>query len=238
MRIKLPLGRTVFFALAFLFMLLATFPLGLALRWLGVGDSGLSAREARGSIWFGRLSEARLGAVPLGDLATGLRTLPLLVGQARIDLSRDDPSAPFNGSATFARHRLGVDDINATLDLGGALAPLPLGSVDLNGVTAHFADGQCESAEGLVRANVAGDVAGLPLAGGLSGTARCDGGALLLPLVSQSSAAALNLRLLDQGGYTVELLVRPLDDAMRDRLLGMGFALGAKGYALNASGQF
>jgi general secretion pathway protein N len=90
----------------------------------------------------------------------------------------------------------------------------------------------------LVRADVAGDVAGVTLPGGLSGNARCDRGALLLPLVGQSGMEALNLRLFEDGRYEVELAVRPVDDTMRDRLIAAGFALSANGYALRSSGRF
>jgi hypothetical protein len=58
----------------------------------------------------------------------------------------------------------------------------------------------------------------------------------MLPLVGQSGMEALNLRLFEDGRYEVELAVRPVDDAMRDRLIMSGFALTATGYALRASG--
>lgn len=238
MRIRLPLGRSLFFVCAFLFALVATLPLRLALDWLQLGERGVAAREAQGSIWLGNLSEAQFGAVALGDLNAQLRTLPLFIGRARVDLERDGEADPFEGSATVWRHGFGVDDMNARLDLGGVLAPLPIGQVDLGDVTAHFADGQCVSAEGVVRANVAGDIGGIALPGGLSGNARCDRGALLLPLTSQSGTEALNLRLFEDGRYEVELSVRPMDDATRDRLIASGFALGAGGYVLRVGGSF
>ncbi len=238
MRVRLPLGRTLFFVCAFLFSLLALLPLRLALDWLALDDRGFAAREARGSIWLGSLSEAQVGAVSLGDLTAQLRTLPLFIGRARVDLARTDEADRLTGSATVSRHSFGIDDMSARLELGSALGPLPVGGVDLSDVTAHFADGVCTSAEGLVRADIAGDVAGITLPGGLSGNARCDRGALLLPLTSQSGMEALNLRLFEDGRYEVELAVRPVDDAMRDRLLGAGFALAATGYALRASGTF
>jgi general secretion pathway protein N len=238
MRVRLPLGRTLFFVCAFLFSLLALFPLRIALDWLTLDDRGFAAREARGSIWLGSLSEAQIGTIALGDVTAQLRTLPLFIGRARIDLARDDDQNPLAGSATVSRHSFGIDDVTARLQIGSALAPLPVGGVDLSDVTAHFADGQCTSAEGLVRADIAGDVGGLTLPGGLSGNARCDRGALLLPLVSQSGMEALNLRLFEDGRYELELAVRPVDDAMRDRLVAAGFALGAAGYALRSSGTF
>ncbi len=237
MRIRLPLGRTLFFICAFLFSLVALLPLRLALDGLALDDRGFAAREAKGSLWLGALSEAQFGSVALGDLKASLRTLPLLLGRARIDVERLDEERPFKGSATLSRTRFGVDDLTGSVDIGPALAPLPIASLDLGDLTAHFADGLCSSAEGLVKAAVAGEVAGLALPAGLSGNARCDQGALLLPLASQAGSEALNIRLHEDGRYQVELAVRPADDSMRDRLVAAGFQLAGGSYVLRASGS-
>jgi general secretion pathway protein N len=238
MRFRLPLGRTLFFVCAFLFALVALLPLRLALDWLALDDRGLAAREAKGSIWLGALSEAQLGTVALGDVQAQLRTLPLLIGRARVDLRRDDEAEPFEGSATVSRNGFGIDDMTGALDLGSAFAPLPIASLDVSDVTVHFADGQCMAGEGMVRATIAGEVAGLALPGGLSGNARCDEGALLLPLVSQSGMEALNVRLFEDGRYRIELAVRPADEAIRAGLVASGFAQTASGYAFSVEGEF
>ena len=238
MRFRLPLGRSLFFGCAFLFALIALLPLRLALDWLSLDDRGFAAREARGSIWLGAVSEAQFGTVPLGDLQARLRTLPLFAGRARVDLERRDEASRFEGSATISRHSFGIDDMTARIDLGAALAPLPVASLDLGDVSARFADGLCASAEGLVTASFAGEVGGVSLPGGLSGNARCDEGALLLPLTSPAGMETLNIRLFDDGRYRIELVVRPTDDAMRDRLLAAGFGLTSGGYALTADGEF
>lgn len=237
MRIRLPLGRSLFFLIAFLIALAASFPLRLALDWLALGERGLAAREARGSVWNGVLTEAQIGALALGDLGAGLQRLPLALGRARIDLERLDEARRMEGALTVSRHRFGVDDVSGAFDAAPALAPLPVSALDLNDLSAHFADGLCVAAEGRVRATVAAPGAGLALPGGFSGNARCDQGALLLPMASQTGTERLDLRLTGDGRYRIELLVRPLDDAMRDRLIRAGFAAAASGYVLRASGQ-
>jgi general secretion pathway protein N len=232
------LGRSLFFFCAFLFSLAGLLPLRLAIDWLQLDRRGFAAREANGSVWLGSLTEAQLGRVALGDLQASLRTFPLLLGRARVDLDRPDEDDRLEGGVSVSRHSFGIDDFTARLDLAAALAPLPIGAVDLTDVSARFADGLCTAAEGMVRANVAGDFAGLMLPSGLSGNARCDEGALLLPLVSQSGMEAVNLRLFENGRYEMELSVKPADDAARDRLIASGFLLTNKGYALRASGEF
>lgn len=238
MRFRLPLGRSLFFLCAFLFSLLALLPLRLALDWLALDQRGFAAREAKGSIWFGGLTEAQFGTVALGDLEARLQSLPLLIGRARVDLQRSDAPDRWKAGATVTRHGFGIEDMTGNLDIGSAFAPLPIASLDAQDVTGRFADGQCVAAEGNVRAGIAADIAGISLPGGLSGNARCDEGALLLPLVSQTGMEALNIRLFEDGRYELELAVRPVDDATRDRLIASGFLLTGNGYALRTSGRF
>jgi general secretion pathway protein N len=238
MRIRLPLGRTLFFLCVLLFSLVGLFPLRIAIDWLALDERGFAAREAKGSIWLGALSEAQFGVVPLGDLQASLRTFPLVLGRARVDLTREE-TGPFEGAITVSRHGFGIDDVTARVDLAAALAPLPITNLDLSDVSARFADGLCVSAEGSIKASVAGDVAGLPLTGGLSGNARCQEGALLLPMVGQTGMEALNLRIFDDGRYEVELGLKPTDQAMQARLLAMGFSPSTSGaYALRTRGAF
>lgn len=236
MRIRLPLGRSLFFLCALLFALIALLPLRLVLGWLDLDARGFAAREARGSIWYGALSEAQLGPVALGDLDARLNALPLFLGRARVDLERRDEANPFTGALTVSRHAFGIEDLTAKLDIGSALGPLPVASLDAQGLSVRFADGLCASAEGAVTASIAGDVGGLTLPPSLTGNARCDQGALLLPLASASGMESLNLRLRADGSYAIQLAVRPQDDAARDRLTAAGFQLGSAGYVLSADG--
>lgn len=239
MRVKLPLGRSLYFGCAFLFSMVALVPLRSGIEWLGLDAKGLAAREAQGSIWMGYLSEAQLGPLALGDLGTSLRTLPLFLGRARIDLDRDEEADPFSGSLTASRHRLGLDDLEARLATGAVFAPLPIASVQMDDVTAHFANGACTAAEGRVSATMAGDVAGMALPGGLSGSARCDGGALLLPLTGQTGMETLDIRLFGNGRYRIDLGIRPGDPSLAARLTAAGFTSAANGgYATRVEGSF
>ena len=233
MRIRLPLGHSLFFLCAFLFALVALLPLRLALDWLALGERGLSAREAQGSVWLGRLSEARIGDAALGDLVTRLSPIQLFVGRARIDL---DGGERMKGAVGVSRHSFGVDDMTAELPAGRVFAPLPIASLDLSDVSVRFEDDTCARAEGRVQARIAGDVAGVNLAQGLSGTARCEAGALLLPLASASGQERLSLKLRPNGQYEANLIVRTGDPAIVQRLTATGFGATGEGYALSVRG--
>lgn len=230
-RIAIPVRRPVFLGVAVLAALLLTLPLRLALGALGLPEDGLTARAAEGSVWSGRLVEARISGVPLGDLDVGLHPLPLLAGRARLGFARPgaradeagDGDGATHGRVTVSRHILGLDGATLRLPVARLLAPLPVRVLALGDASARFRDGVCEAADGLVRAELAGAIGGVTLPGGFSGTARCDAGALLLPLASQSGEERLALRLLGAGRYRIAVTLRPADAAAQARLTAAGF---------------
>lgn len=241
MRIRLPLGRSMFFLCALLLALVALIPMRLGLGWLGLGERGMAAREARGSIWNGALGEAQIGSADIGDLRAGLAMLPLLLGRARIGLEREGTEGgedAIHGAITVSRRGFGIDDMRARLRGGEAFGPLAPRAIDLDNVSARFENGLCASAEGLVGAELGGDFNGVPLPATLTGNARCDEGALLLPLTGQSGMEQLNLRLGPGAAWTVELVVNPGDETHAARLAAAGFTPGASGYVLSARGVF
>jgi len=241
MRIRLPVGRTVFFLGAFFLALVALLPMRLAMDWFGLGERGVAAREVQGSVWYGALKEAQLGTVGLGDMTARLHGLPLLIGRARIGLNRSEgaPADDFRGAATVTRNSFGLDDVTGRLQLtAGALGRLPLTQVDLGDVTARFENGQCVEAAGTVRAMVAGDVAGIALPAGLTGAARCDAGALLLAMASQSSMETVEIRMFGDGRYQANVLIRSTDATLRDRMTAAGLSVTPQGYGMTVGGQF
>jgi general secretion pathway protein N len=195
MRIRVPMHRAVLFAALFALALIAFLPLRLALA-----GSGLAAREVSGSLWSGSLKEARVGPALLGDLEAGVAPGPLLTGRMRIDLAR--PSAAvdrLSGALVLSRNRRGIEGVTGLVPLEASLAALPATSVELTDVTARFRDGQCDRAEGMVRANLVG---GTPLPASLSGTVRCDRGAVSLPFVL-ATGGRVELRLFGDGRWEV-----------------------------------
>jgi general secretion pathway protein N len=239
MRIRLPLGRSLFFLCAFLVALVALTPLRLALGWLALDDKGVSARKANGSVWLGGLTEARIGDAPIGDLSTRLSPIQLLVGRARIDVSnRADGRGRMEGGIGVTRNSFGVDDLTAAIPVAAVFAPLPIDTLDLSDVSVRFQDGQCARAEGQVKAMLSGDIAGINLAQGLTGNARCEGGALLLPLRGQSGMERIALKLFEDGRYALDLTVQPTDPALGQRLGASGFRQTAQGYVFGLEGRF
>lgn len=197
-------ARLLFFAAAFVLALAALLPMRAAVDWLGMAEKGVSAWEAQGTVWIGALRDVRFGPLPLGDLHAGLDGLPLLLGRARVALERGEPGPPLSGAATVTAAGFGLHDVEGRIAGGALFAPLPIAAIDLGDVSAHFRDGRCESAEGRVRAELAGDLAGIALPGGLSGNVRCDGEALLIPLVGQAGLERVDLRIFADGRWTAD----------------------------------
>ncbi len=226
-------GRITLFVGLLLLALIIFMPLSLALSMFGLTGQGLSARSANGTIWSGKLVEARIGRLVVGDVAVGLRPLALLTGHAQIDLQ----SPLGRGALTSMKGGFAVDNATARLSMVRLFAPIPLDALDLSNVSVRFTANKCEKAEGRIRATFAGDVGGLSLAQGLSGVARCDGGVLLLPLVSQSAMERLNLYIQGNGDYRAEFLVRSTDPAMAAKLGSAGFAPAPGGFVLRLAGK-
>ena len=239
MRIRLPLRRTVFFLAAVAVALLVLLPLRAVAGWFDINGKGLAAREVEGSVWFGRLREAQFGPVLLGDVDARLNILPLFLGRARLSLHRDaEAGGALDGAVLVSRHRFGIEDLTGQLRTGSLFGPLPIATLDLSDVSVHFEGEQCESAEGEVRAGLAGEVAGLALPSGLSGTVRCQDGAALLPLTGQSGMEQVNISVSASGRWRADVVVRPTDPVAIQRLTAAGFVPGAGGYVRRIDGSF
>ncbi len=233
-RILLRTGRPALFGAFVLVALLVLIPLRAALGWFGVGDAGLTARRATGLVWSGRLVEAHLGSLALGDLDAGLSPLALLVGRARVTM--DGPTV--HGVASVSRHAFGIDDVTATLPATSLFAPLPVTSLSLDDVSVRFSDGACATAEGRVRATLGGVAEGIVLPPAVSGSVRCDDTALLMPLTSQAGTEGVSLRIGADGRYRADLTVRPADRQAAARLQMAGFTPAAgTAYMISVEGR-
>jgi general secretion pathway protein N len=211
--------------LLFLFGLISFMPMRIALGLTGLERVGVSARDVRGSLWNGRIDQLMLGTMPVGAVRAGLSPISLLMGRARIDIWRRRGAADdLSGALTVGFNRIGIDDVTGAVPLGRSFAPLPIGSLVMEDVTAYFSGDRCGHAEGRVRAQLAGQFPGLNLSQGLSGTASCDGDALLLPLVSQSGLEKISLRIWRSGRYVAEMRVETADAGLAAALAKAGFS--------------
>jgi general secretion pathway protein N len=210
------------FAALMLVFLAALLPLRLVLA-----GTGISARSAEGTLWRGQLGGAAWRGLALGDMTMGLAPLPLLKGQRRIDFA----TTSLAGSAVTGGGRAAADNWNGTAT-PGQIGGLPVARLSFSGFGTSFEDGRCVAAAGNLALEPAGPLAPF---GSFSGTARCDGDRLLLPLQGQSGR--LDLHLSGDGRYTARLGLDGVQPAARPALLAAGFQPTPTGLALTLTGQ-
>jgi general secretion pathway protein N len=239
-RIRLSTGPAALFGAMLVIALIVFLPMRLVLGIAGAGEQGLRARSVTGTIWGATLSEARFGDLAVGDLSARLSPLALFVGQA--SLSLEGPGSigapPLSGDAFVSRHGFGVGKMTGRVATGRVFQPLPVTGIDLEDLTVRVEDDRCKAAEGRVRALLSGEVAGIGVPPSVAGVARCDAGALLLPLSGPAGTEVVNLRITGNGRYAAELAVRPADPVAAQRLEAAGFVNGPNGYALSVEGGF
>jgi general secretion pathway protein N len=170
------------FAAMLVVALLLLLPLRLALAAAGLADSGLAARSVSGSLWAGQMNGTVWRGLWLGDGRASLSPLVLLRGGVSLDWRGEKLSA------TVIR-RAGGGGIEAAK---GQIGPVTVGGlvlqrVDLDGFAVVFDRGSCTRAGGQVTLLPGGALA---MAGAMAGTPRCDGKAVVIPLVSGDSSFA------------------------------------------------
>lgn len=216
-------------------------PMRLALGLAGLHSLGLTARQVSGTLWSGRLEQARLGGLDLGSLDGGLSPWPLLLGRARFGFERAEGGGPLplSGALEIGPGRRLIDGLSGGVGItGSSMGGLPVDTIQFDQFSAHFSDGQCRSASGRVTLMLAVRIAGLDLRNGLSGEARCEGRALLIPFAGQSGMERLNLTIDGDGRYQARFGIAASDPVTAAALSAAGFEATAEGYYRTVRGQF
>ena len=226
------------YIIAIALLLIVAFILFMPLRAV-VGGDQISARKVDGIIWDGSIRDLRLSRVPIGDVNARVKFLPLLLGRAEIALSRGDaPFAPgISGSVTRRLNGVSIDRFNATLAIGTLFDPLPVEDVILQDFSARFSGGRCAEASGGIRMTLTKAIPGLDLSNGLLAKPRCDRGALLIPLLSQSATEHVDIRLSADGTYSVTILLERDNSENADAFALAGFRKSARGFQMTKKGR-
>lgn len=237
MRIRRSLGWIFVLLIALLIAVIALLPMRFAVDRLGFDESGLTARDATGTVWYGALHDVRFGPAMLGDVESRLSFFPLFLGRARLSLASTDPGG-VRGKITVSRHGFAVDDLNGRVRFEQVTRAMLVPTLDFEGFSGSFASGRCVHAEGQVRGNVTLSVAGVNFATSLGGQTRCADDALLLPLIARNGRDRLNVLMYADGRYRLQLLVRPSDPRLRIPLFAAGFRPSGDDMALQVDGRF
>jgi general secretion pathway protein N len=211
------LGRAAWFAGLFVVGLVATLPLRLVLARL-LPPAIISASAVTGSVWSGRVLDARLLGVPLGDVDASLSVWRLLTGTASVSASTRAPGM----AGSFARRG---DSLSIVLDGGlpmAGLAALGPAELRLADVSARFEAGRCVAAKGNATITASGNLAAA--VGTLNGTASCENGALLLTLAGRGAGGNARLRIVASAeALHHELVLEGADPGLAATLRTLGF---------------
>jgi general secretion pathway protein N len=223
-----------------LVLIVATFPMRLALGLSGATGAGISAREIRGTIWSGALIDARLGVLPLGTVRASLSPLALLGGRTELVFSRADEGLGALAGRLHGTSPRGMSDINGVTSLAGGFGLIPVDTIRFEGATVRFDDaGKCVEAGGRLLLTVGTTIAGLDLSRGLSGPLSCVNGRAQAALSSQSGMERLTLSFDGSGAYRAQFAINvDRDPMMAAALAALGFKAGSGGFVLTSSGKF
>ncbi|NZA26596.1 type II secretion system protein N [Luteimonas sp. SJ-92] len=233
-------GLAWLFALALPPMLGLSLPLRLALGLSDLEQAGLGASAASGSLWQGRLHDARLHGRALGDVGVRLSPWPLLTGTRELVVR----GATLRASLLQGARR-GIRDANGTLVLEDpGLAPGLAVVLDADAARLVFAGDACRSASGRIGLALHPAAGGDPLAV-FEGTVACDGRAATVAWTPSGTAPGpfaglrIDARLEPDGAWRLRSVVPRVDDARDAAALELaGFRAGPAGWSRTDSGSF
>jgi general secretion pathway protein N len=208
-------------------MLLALFLLGTLPLRLALAGTAITAHSASGSLWHGQLAAAAWRGFAIGDVDLGLSPLALLTGVRRVDFT----TPTLSGRVALTGPDVGLEGLTGTA-APGHIAGVPVNTVRFTDFGADFGSGRCQTAGGSLSIDIGGALAGN---GSFTGTPRCDGDRLLLPL--QADNGRLELRVSGDGRYAATISIDNVEAAARPGLLATGFQPTPTGLALSVQGQ-
>lgn len=223
----------------FLLALLVLLPLRIALDLAGPGENGFTAKAVEGPVWSGRIGELQAGPLPLGTVNAGVRPLPLLIGRGELWLERDTAtgSTPFSANVAGGEGWVRLSGVNGQVPLGDGLGALPVASAGFSDFSYSASGGKCEQASGTVSLTLTSLSLLMPADVVLGGKARCDKGALYVPMSGPTGMEKLLLRLEGNGEWTADLILTGLPTEVSTPLLEQGFTGRAGGIGLRATGK-
>ena len=226
-----------FFAAIAVVGAVALMPLGVGLSLIKPEAIGFSARATSGTVWSGRIDDAVIGPLALGDFDVRLSPLQLLLGRVSLALKN-----PVNRSEKITlvavSGKQGFDHATLRIAAAHAFAPLPIDMIDLDDVSLRMANGRCVRASGKVRLGLGADLGGITLGQGLSGTLRCDSAAIGATLISQSAMERVLLRVTPRKGYRATIIVNAGSAERVAEMARLGFRETSQGMVMRVSGKF
>lgn len=220
----------------------ALFPLSLALR---LADAPLTG-TATGTVWNGKVANAALSGVPLGEVRIGARPWPTLIGRPAAALAVAGLRGTGTAAVSVAGDTVTLTGIDAVIPadpygLSGPFGAPITGTVAIAGEASVTLSGACTQADLAIETNVLQDAGARIGQPGpvLIGPAACEDGTLVARLTGRAEAAdAAALVRLRPNAYVTELTLVPADPRAGAVLSRYGFRETPSGYTLTTRGTY
>ncbi|MEQ1931266.1 MAG: type II secretion system protein N, partial [Parvularculaceae bacterium] len=225
------------------FQLTAMAPASLAAALFGSVE--LTVAKATGTIWDGKLVDARLGGVALGDVTFSVKGLSLLTGGATAAIRLEGGAATGAGRVRATFGGISLTDAHFEFDLGAARRYAFMGA-PLEGKLRGAVRELRVTKAGCVAADVdlwtdvlaapARRLSGAPM--DLTGGASCADGSLISTLSGDSAdgSARLKLAIAPDMTYTLDATAEPARAELGEALRAFGFSQGEGAMSIAMSG--
>lgn len=228
------------FAAIFALALVVMIPLSFALSAMDAARLGLSATRVSGSIWRGRLSQARLHRLALGDVGVRLDPLGLVLGVGRFHVTLTG-RLQGRGVLDLRDGGAGVSRVRLSAPADVLVDGLPFrGVIRLEDFEARFKSGACQRAGGRIHLERLSLGAGTLLPDlSLSGVARCRNKVLVAPLAGRAAGLEIEaeLQAFGNGRYILLTRVRTTNPALEAAMGLAGFERNLDGFNRRDEGQ-
>ena len=233
------------FSLIFLFVVsllmfaVVTMPLGFLLGKSGARQAGFTWQAAQGGIFNGKISGARFGAQPIGDVELAFTPSSLLRAKLGYKFQWGGPTGTGAGHIALNRSDLTISDLDADFQLAEFVYLIAdirntNGKASIQNGVVSMNEGSCNQASGSVISDIVTKVAARydTQASQLSGALSCDTDALQLAMegsIAQEGKLTTKLRLDLLGASNFEANVDTRDPLLIAGLSSYGFQEGPNG---------
>lgn len=222
-------------AAVFFIALLAFFPIRIAVA--GIAEAGFTARQAAGTVWYGRIGELMLRGRRLGTFEVEVDPVALLGGATRMRFSRmDDPQGLLSGTL-LSGGRDGVEGLDGRIGAAGLLGSIPLEALEAQSLDIVFDGQRCVRAGGRLKAIFAFPIPGLASTE-LAGAPQCEGSRVRFTLAAPSGRGGLEFYVSADGRYRAWLKIGTAQADATAALTASGFRPSGDGLIMSAEGRW
>lgn len=217
------------FAGCFVVVLIATLPLSVVVSLFDPAARGLSFTRVSGTVWGGRVEDARWRGIALGNVDVAVRPLALLAGRLGLGIALDGTGTlAGRGVVGLGLGGVAVSDLSLIADVAALPSLVPVsGEIALDLARADMGADGCRRMDGTVRTDALVDrPAGLAWRGPvLAGPVTCADGAVVVPLkgTTGSESIAVVATLARDGTFDIRIDATTPDPAVAGVLSAVGF---------------